>query len=342
MPETAIVILNWNGIDFLKKFLGKVVSYSSGTGISVWVADNGSTDGSLDWIKENQKGVSVIDLTENHGFAGGYNLALEQINADYYVLLNSDIEVTPGWLEPMILVLENNRDTVACQPKIMSWHNREFFEHAGAAGGFIDKYGYPFCRGRILSHVEKDNGQYDNQRDIFWASGACMVVRASAWKEYGGFDSRFFAHMEEIDLCWRFQIGGLKVKFVPESVVYHVGGGSLPYNSPQKTFLNFRNSLFLLYRNLPSKKLKKILFFRMILDGVAALYFLLKGEVKHIGPIWKAHMEFYKMKPALKQELKVSSDSMKEIIYSTNMNKCIVLEFYIKRRKTFNEIKLPY
>lgn len=226
MKKTAIVILNWNGIEYLKMFLGTVVKHSISSDTDIYVADNGSTDGSADWVEENFSEVRLIKLDKNYGFAGGYNRAIDQLDAEYYLLINSDIEVTEGWLPPLLSFMEGNRDAASCQPKILSYNRKSYFEHAGAAGGFIDKYGYPFCRGRILNISEKDEGQYNDQVDLFWSSGACMIMRAETWKRCGGFDADFFAHMEEIDLCWRFNRAGFRSVFIPESTVFHVGGRS--------------------------------------------------------------------------------------------------------------------
>jgi GT2 family glycosyltransferase len=342
MVKTAIVILNWNGISFLKMFLGKVVSLSSGDGRIICVADNGSNDGSAEYISDNFKDIRLIRFEKNHGFAGGYNLALEQIDAQYYVLLNSDIEVTPGWLEPLINYMDLNPDAASCQPKVLSWKERDRFEYAGAAGGFIDWLGYPVCRGRILMNIEKDSGQYDTASDIFWSTGACMAVRAVAWQKCSGFDPDFFAHMEEIDLCWRFHRSGYRVFCTPESVVYHVGGGALPYNSPFKTYLNFRNSLFLLYKNLPDDSLKRIIMIRRILDGIAALFFLVKGQFRSFAEVWKAHIGFYRHLSVLKTK----RENLKKLYGSKNvgmiLNKSIVFEFYIKKHKTFSSLKTNF
>jgi len=338
MVKTAVVILNFNGLKYLEMFLGDVVARTAGRETVIYVADNGSTDGSAEWVSGTFKDVNLIRLTENHGFAEGYNLALARIDAEYYVLLNSDMEVSPGWLSPLIAYLDDNPDTASCQPKILSYLNRDHFEYAGAAGGFIDKYGYPFCRGRILNHTEKDTGQYDKPADIFWSSGACMAVRAEAWKKCGGFDPGFFAHMEEIDLCWRFHKSGYRVSYIPQSSVYHVGGGTLSYQSPFKTFLNFRNNLYLLYKNLPAGKLRRILPARKILDGFAALFFLLKGEFRSAAAVWKAHMEFYRNISVLKEKRK----SVSELTIIENppmiLNKSIVFEFYVKGNKTFTRL----
>lgn len=339
MSETAIVILNWNGIGYLRKFLDKVVRYSGGPETEIYVADNGSTDGSATWIKENHKNVKLIRLDSNHGFAGGYNLALNQIAAEYFIILNSDIEVTENWVEPLITFLKTNSDVASCQPKILSYSQRDHFEYAGAAGGYIDRYGYPFCRGRIFNKTEKDSGQYNDQVDIFWSTGACMAVRAAAWEKCGGFDDSFFAHMEEIDLCWRFHLAGFRVSYVPQSVVYHVGGGALPYDSPFKTYLNFRNSLFLLYKNLENNKLKNILFVRRLLDGLAALMFLISGKFRNFRAVWLAHIDFYKnisqLKVKRKSIIRTDTGKLNDFI----LNKSIIFEFYAKGRKTFDSLK---
>ena len=338
MHKTAIVILNWNGLGFLKKFLGIVIENSEDSETVVYLADNGSTDGSVEWVADNFSEVRLIRLYKNYGFAGGYNLALDQIDAKYYVLLNSDIEVSKHWLNPLVSFMDINQDVASCQPKILSFHNRDHFEHAGAAGCFIDKFGYPFCRGRILNIIEQDTGQYDSQINIFWSSGACMIVRSEAWKKCGGFDADFFAHMEEIDLCWRFHKAGYRVCFLPDSVIYHVGGGTLPYTSTLKTYLNFRNSLFLLYKNLPDNKLSTVLFIRKLLDGLAAIYFLLKGSLSSVRAVWKAHKDYYKSMEKLIEKRK----SVKKLeVNDTNpliLNKSIVFEFYVKGNKTYKSL----
>ena len=339
MVKCAVVILNWNGMEFLKKFLPGVLDCSTGDEINIYVADNGSEDGSAEYVVENFKSVKLIRLDKNNGFAGGYNLALEQIEARYYVLLNSDIEVTHGWLDPLISYMESNPDTASCQPKILSFLQKDKFEYAGAAGGFIDRFGYPLCRGRILYRTEKDEGQYNDQTNIFWSTGACMVVRAEAWKRCGGFDPDFFAHMEEIDLCWRFHKSGYRVVYIPHSVVYHVGGGALPYNSPFKTFLNFRNSLYLLYKNLPDKNLHRRLFIRKVLDGIAVLFFIAKGDFKSCRAVRKAHMEYYRNIERLKEKRRSSVKSESTDFGGLILNKCIVFEFYIRRRRTFSSLK---
>jgi GT2 family glycosyltransferase len=340
MNKTAIVILNWNGLGYLKMFLGTVIKHSINNETFICVADNGSTDGSAEWVADNYKDIKLIRLDKNYGFAGGYNLAINQLDAKYFVLLNSDIEVTEGWLQPLVNFMDNNPDVASCQPKILSYSRKDHFEHAGAAGCFIDKYGYPFCRGQIFNKVEKDSGQYDSQINVFWSSGACMIVQSDAWNKCGGFDTSFFAHMEEIDLCWRFNNAGYRVCYLPVPVVYHIGGGSLPYSSPFKTYLNFRNSLFLLYKNLPDNRLHSVLFIRRVLDGFAAVYFMMKGSLASVKSVWNAHMDFYKSL----SELKLKRESVKKLekdhFPMPVLNKSIVFEFYIKGNKTYNSIQM--
>ena len=338
MSKTAIVILNWNGLGFLKMFLEIVVKNSVNDETLVCVADNGSTDGSPEWVAENFNQVKLILLDKNYGFAGGYNLALSQLDAKYFVLLNSDIEVTEKWLLPLVSLMDNNPDVASCQPKILSYYHRDQFEHAGAAGCFIDKYGYPFCRGRIINKVENDNGQYDSPIDVFWSSGACMIVRSDAWKKCGGFDADFFAHMEEIDLCWRFNKAGYRVCFLPDSVIYHIGGGTLAYSSPFKTYLNFRNSLFLLYKNLPDNKLQHVLLIRRLLDGLAAIYFLFQGSFRSVVAVWKAHIDYYKALDRLRA--KRTEVKKLEVTHFDPLvlNKSIVFKFYVKGDKTYKSL----
>jgi GT2 family glycosyltransferase len=339
MVKTAIVILNWNGLKFLKTFLGIAVKNSASPGIVIYVVDNGSSDGSADWVAEYFPLVLLIKSDKNLGFAGGYNFAMQQIDAQYFILLNTDIEVTEGWTEPLVSFMEKNVGVASCQPKILSWNDRENFEYAGAAGGYIDKYGYPFCRGRLFHSIEKDEGQYDTVKEVFWTSGACMIVRAEAWRRCGGFDSDFFAHMEEIDLCWRFHLAGYRVCFIPESLVYHVGGGALPYDSPFKTYLNFRNNLFLLYKNLPDKKLHYVLFIRKLLDGVAAISFLVYGKPANIKSLWNAHIDYYRSIKSLKRKRESVKRLSVEQSVNLILNKSIVFEFYIKGKRTFSELK---
>ncbi len=338
MDKAAIVILNWNGLEYLKSFLGKVVVYSADHDVSICVADNGSTDGSAEWIAGHFSDVRLITLDRNHGFAGGYNLALKEIKARYYVLLNSDIEVTPGWLDPLIEYMDDNPDVAACQPKILSYYKKDYFEYAGAAGGFIDRYGYTFCRGRIFEYTEEDKGQYESTIDIFWSSGACMMIRPEVWEKCGGFDADFFAHMEEIDLCWRINRSGYRVSYIHNSTVYHVGGGALPYDSPFKTYLNFRNSLFLLYKNLPDSGFRLLLFIRKVLDGLAAVRFLAKGRTGCFRAVLNAHFDYYKSSGILKEKRREIKKLGSAAYGSPLLNKSIVYEFYIKGNKTYNSI----
>ena len=272
-PSIAIVILNYNGRDFLKQFLPSVVS-STYSNKKIIVADNASNDNSVQWLTENYPEIKILINNRNDGFAGGYNWALKQIEADYYVLLNSDVSVSSNWIEPIVELMESDDTIGACQPKILSWNKPDFFEYAGACGGYIDALGYPFSRGRLFDICEKDEGQYNSVQKIFWATGAAMFVRSKVFHELNGFDASFFAHMEEIDLCWRMQLAGYAIYVQPFSVVYHVGGGTLDYLSPKKTYLNFRNNLELIYKNIEGQYLLRSLFMRMVLDGIAAFKFL--------------------------------------------------------------------
>jgi hypothetical protein len=342
MTKTAVVILNWNSIGWLQKFIPSVIRFSYGTNTAVYVVDNGSTDGSAEWILENYRDIRIIRLERNLGFAGGYNIALKQIDATYYVLLNSDVEVTEGWLDPLINYMDQNPDVASCQPKIRSYYKRDHFEYAGAAGGFIDKFGYTFCRGRIFDKIEKDCGQYDNYMDIFWSTGACMIVRSEAWKKCRGLDDDFFAHMEEIDMCWRFQLAGLRVSYVPESLVYHVGGGVLPYGSVYKTYLNFRNNLFMLHKNLPDDKLHKILLVRRILDGLAAIMFIFKGRFGLAKVVWKAHLDYYENLKRLNEKRKFVRDLTTSETGGQLVNISIVFRFYIKGEKIFSKLNIRH
>lgn len=336
--SVAVVILNWNGRDMLAKYLPSVVEFSSLPGVEIVVADNGSTDDSLDYLSEKFPMVRQIILPENYGFAEGYNRALRQIDADYFVLLNSDVEVTANWLSPLYNYLEAHEDVVACQPKIRSIVNPEYFEHAGAAGGFLDKYAYPFCRGRIFSEVEKDEGQYDTVKEVFWATGACLFIRAKDYFDAGGLDGTFFAHMEEIDLCWRLRSRGKQIVCHPESVVYHYGGGTLNVDSPRKTFLNFRNNLLMIYKNQSEKTLFKILFVRFFLDLSAAMMFLVKMDWENFKSVLKAIVEFYciKAKYKAKREENLSLQIEQNVV--ERWNGSIVWAFYAKKVKKFSDL----
>ena len=290
--KTAVVILNWNGKHWLEKFLPNVISNSLDA--TVIVADNNSTDDSVSYLKENFPNIQIIQNNGNYGYAKGYNLSLKQIDAQYFILLNSDIEVTENWISPIISLMDSNNTISACQPKILDYNNKTKFEYAGASGGYIDKFGYPFCRGRIFDDLEEDKGQYNKATEVFWATGACLFVRASHFWEVGGLDNDFFAHQEEIDLCWRFKNKGYKIMAEPKSVVYHVGGGTLQVGSPLKTHLNFRNNLYMMFKNLPLSSLFIIIPIRLVLDGIAAITFLAnKKGVNHLFAVMKAHFAFY-------------------------------------------------
>ncbi|SDL84099.1 hypothetical protein SAMN05421823_108247 [Catalinimonas alkaloidigena] len=292
MPQTAIVILNWNGRHYLQQFLPSVVRHRGDS--RVIVVDNASTDDSVAVLTHTFPEVEILQLPTNAGFAGGYNQALQQIEAEVYVLLNSDVEVTEGWLESPLALLRQHPRAAACQPKIRSFHAPDYFEYAGAAGGYIDRLGYPFCRGRLFNTLEQDTGQYDDDREVFWASGACLFIKADAFHAVGGFDEDFFAHMEEIDLCWRLRNLGYRIYYCGRSTVYHVGGGTLERSNPRKTYLNFRNGLTLLLKNVPASQLPFILFTRMVLDGIAGIKFLLTDSLKDTRAILKAHASFYR------------------------------------------------
>ena len=337
MDKTAIVILNWNGVEMLTRFLPNVLDYSRGEAV-VYVADNASTDNSLEVLKMHFPEVRVIVLEKNWGFAEGYNRALGQIDAEYYVLLNSDVEVSHHWLTPLIEFMDNHADVAACQPKLLSMKNRDAFEYAGACGGFIDRYGYPFCRGRLFDTVESDDGQYDYAAEVLWATGACMVVRASDFKEAGGFDARFFAHSEEIDLCWRMRLMGKKIYCIPDSFVYHIGGGTLPKNNPMKTYLNFRNNLTMLYKNLPDGELRHVMRVRLILDYVAAFQALLSGRVGDFKAIINGRKAFKKWLPEYR-EVRREVQSRRVVRDVTGIYRHSILwQYYAKGHKKYAEI----
>jgi GT2 family glycosyltransferase len=333
LAKVAVVILNWNGRKFLEKFLPSVLANSVEVA-EIIIADNASTDSSIEFLQDNYPQLRIITNRTNGGFARGYNEALAEVEADYYVLLNSDIEVTKNWIEPVIKLMESDSSIAACQPKLRSYHEREKFEYAGAAGGFIDEYGYPFCRGRIFQHIETDNGQYDDAIEIFWATGACMFVKAELYKQFGGFDEDFFAHMEEIDFCWRLKNGGYKIMYCPGSVVYHVGGGTLPKKSSHKTYLNFRNNLSLLYKNLPSHLLLPVFAVRFPLDGIAALKFLIDGGFADFSAVMRAHFYFYRHFFYIRRKRHKITQSMVHGIYKGNL----VKEYYINKIRLFSQL----
>lgn len=327
MKKIAVVILNWNGAKLLEQFLPSVVAYSNEA--TVYVADNASTDASIQVIKEQFPSVKIILNNANYGFAKGYNVALEQVEEDYYALVNSDIEVTENWLAPILSIFDTELEIGIIQPKILDFKNKDYFEYAGAAGGFIDQFGYPFCRGRIFESIEKDNHQYDDESEIFWASGACFFIRKEIYRRLKGFDDDFFAHQEEIDLCWRAFNLGYKVKYTSKSVVYHVGGATLNEGNPRKTFLNFRNSLLMLVKNIPDSQLVGIVFARLVLDGLAGVQFLIKGKFKHCMAILKAHFSFYTL---ISKNYSKRASTQKNNYYHT---KSIVYRYFIKNGRVF-------
>jgi len=334
LAKVAVVILNWNGEKLLKQFLPAVIKNSPDFA-DIYVADNASSDNSVEMVQRDFPTVKIIVLKKNWGFAAGYNRALEQINAEYYVLLNSDVEVTSGWIEPIIELMDKDGNIAACQPKIRSYNKKEEFEYAGAAGGFIDKWCYPFCRGRIFHVFEKDEGQYDQVTEVFWASGAAFFIRAEVYHSTGGLDEDFFAHMEEIDLCWRIKNRGYKIFYHPLSLVYHVGGGTLLMGSPRKTFLNFRNSLMLMTKNLPKRSFLPLLFLRLILDGVAAVSFLPhKNGLKNFWAVFVAHMSYYYYFFRTMRKRKNVPNRKVGRIYK----KSVVFEFFVRKKRKYSEL----
>jgi GT2 family glycosyltransferase len=333
--RVAVVILNWNGKAFLERYLPIVLKYNS-PGVEIVVADNASTDDSVEFLKKNFSNVRIIQNPSNGGFAEGYNTALSQINTEYYVLLNSDVEVTENWVPPVIEMLDMDSTVAAIQPKIKSYTSPSYFEYAGAAGGYIDKFGYPFCRGRIFDAIEKDEGQYNKPSEIFWATGACLFIRSSVFHEMGGFDVDLFSHQEEIDLCWRMKLCGYKILYCPNSEVLHYGGGMLPKSSPFKTYLNFRNNLIILSKNHFKKGLRFKIFFRMVLDGLAAIRFFVMGNVKDAAAIVRAHFHFYgSLQKTLNKRKKVQAMVRQKNI-SCVYRKSIVWKYFIERKTTFS------
>lgn len=336
--KVAVVILNWNGAKLMEEFLPSVMDYSPAELAEVIVADNGSTDASVDMLKEKFPAVRIIQLDKNYGFAEGYNQALKQIDNEYTVLLNSDVEVTPGWLDAPLAAMEADSTIVAAQPKIRAQRNKDYFEYAGAAGGYMDIYGYPYCRGRLLHVVEKDEGQYDTPADILWATGACLFIRTTIYKEVGGLDAGFFAHQEEIDMCWRLRSRGYRLVCTPQSVVYHVGGATLQVESPRKTFLNFRNNLLMLYKNLPEKDLKPVMRARFWLDYIAATKFLLCGHVQNAKAVYEARKAFFDMKSEYAEKrrenlAKTTLGTIPELMRSS-----LILAFYLNGKKKYSDI----
>ena len=337
MKQTAVVILNYNGAGMLRRFLPSVIKYSPEA--SIYVADNGSSDESCDVVRNEFPAVKLMVLDHNYGFAEGYNRALAQVDEEYAVLLNSDVEVTRGWLSPMTQFLDSNPEVAACQPKLLSFKQKDFFEYAGAAGGFIDKWGYTFCRGRIFNTVERDSGQYEDTTDVFWATGAALMIRNEVYKNNGGLDGRFFAHMEEIDLCWRLRSRGYRIACVPQSHVYHVGGATLKKENPQKTYLNFRNNLLMIYKNAPDCQLKKIMLFRKVFDNVAALKFLASGDYAAFKAVRKARRDFKAMRSGYD---KARAENMKLAVTTRIpevLKSSILYKYYLGFKHTYSSLK---
>ncbi len=339
MPDTAVVILNWNGASLLDQFLPFLIRHTDPAVADLFVADNASSDYSVPFIqKQYPDEIKLIELDQNYGFAEGYNRALNGLDYKYYVLLNSDVEVSQGWLEPLIACLEKDEEVAAVMPKIRSWHKRSHFEHAGAAGGFLDKYGYPFCRGRIFNMVEEDTGQYDDPAEIFWASGACLLIRSGLYHISGGLDAFFFAHMEEIDLCWRLQNMGYRIRYCGSSAVYHMGGATLPKKDYRKTYLNFRNNFILLFKNLPSRDLLRVITARIFLDLLSAVFFLLKFEFSECYAVVRAQLSVLLRAGSIKKKRRETRRLITGYRTGLLYPRSIVYRFFIKRIRTYNEL----
>lgn len=331
--RTAVVILNWNGRAMLERFMPSVVE---STAADVVVADNGSTDDSVAFLQQHYPGVRLVLMDRNYGFAEGYNRAMAEVGGyEYYVLLNSDVECTAGWVEALEGMMDDEPDVAVCQPKLLMYDRKDTFEYAGGAGGFIDSYGYPFCRGRLFSSLEQDRGQYDDACDVFWATGAAMMVRAEVWRRLGGLDGDFFAHMEEIDFCWRVHNAGYRVRYCPAAVLYHVGGGTLPKSNPFKTQLNFRNNLSMLYKNLPDGRRRWVIAMRMWLDRVAALKFLIEGHRGEYEAVRKAHREYRAWKPQLKAKRAAIAPKAVPCVYRGPL----LIDYYLCGRRRFSDLR---
>ncbi|RZA00340.1 MAG: glycosyltransferase family 2 protein [Sphingobacteriaceae bacterium] len=338
IPKVAVVILNWNGLAHLQQFLPSVLS-STYQNLDIVLGDNGSTDGSVAFVQSRYPTIRIIENKQNYGFTGGYNRVLQQVEADYYILLNSDVEVTPGWIEPVISLMESDDKIAAAAPKIRSYTQKQYFEHAGAAGGFIDSFGYPFCRGRMFYEVEEDMGQYNESGEVFWASGAALFIKKKYWDESGGFDERFFAHMEEIDLCWRLKNMGYKVMYCAQSTVYHLGGGTLNAENPLKTYLNFRNNLLLLKKNLPFGRATLVIGTRFWLDFIALGRFLTEGKRKDAWAVSKAHQNFARHLFVSPKVRKSESPEGNLSSTLTGMYKgCIVFDFFVKKKRKYSDL----
>lgn len=337
MIKTAIVILNWNGSEMLRKYLPSVIA-ACPSDAQVVVADNGSTDDSCTIVADEFPSVRLIKLPKNYGFAEGYNQALAQVQAQYFVLLNSDVRVETDWLQPLTDFMDEHPEVAACQPKLLAERQPDHFEYAGACGGYIDRFGYPFCRGRIMTSVERDKGQYQTPAPIFWASGAALMIRKEDWENVGGLDGSFFAHMEEVDLCWRLRARGRLIYCVPESQVYHVGGGTLAQGNPRKTYLNFRNNLLLLYKNLPDNELRSALRVRKVLDYVAALKFLLSGSWGEAKAVYRARRDFYRIRDDYQEQRQTNLEATTTHPIPEMYPKSLLAAYYLKGRKTFDKL----
>lgn len=338
MKEVAVVILNWNGKALLEQFLPSVITHTPTDKADIVVADNGSTDDSVEMLKARFPQVQLLVLDKNYGFAEGYNRALQYINNPYTVLLNSDVEVSPGWLHTPLKAMNEQPDIAAVQPKILAQRNKGYFEYAGACGGFMDRYGYPYCRGRLLHVIEKDNGQYDSRVDVLWATGACLFIRTAIYKQEGGLDGRFFAHQEEIDLCWRLRSRGYRLICTPDSVVFHVGGATLNVESPHKTYLNFRNNLLMVYKNSSEADIKRVMRARFFLDYLAALKFALTGHLKNAKAIYKARQDFFRMKPEYVSVRKENLQKTVVTVIPELSRKSLIVTFYLKGVRRFSDM----
>jgi GT2 family glycosyltransferase len=339
MKNTSVVILNWNGRKLLEKFLPSLLKNTPDETADIIVVDNGSTDASLPYLEKSYPSIRLIRLDKNYGFAEGYNKALTQLKCEYVVLLNSDVEVSENWLTTAINYLENHPEVTALQPKILSYNDKSVFEYAGACGGFLDFYGYPFCRGRIFNTIETDSGQYNQETEVLWAGGACLFIRLKDYLEAGGLDAHFFAHQEEIDLCWRLRARGKKIVCLPQSTVYHVGGATLKMEDPHKTFLNFRNNLLMIYKNMPEKQYKKVIIYRFFTDYLAAFHFLLKGYPANATAVIKARRDFAKQKKNYRIIRRENMDKSK-IDFPTGIFKISLLwEYYVKGKRKYDSLR---
>lgn len=338
MKKVAVVILNWNGKALLEQFLPSVIAHTPSDKADIVVADNGSTDDSVEMLRVRFPQVRLLLLDKNYGFAEGYNRALRDIDTPYSVLLNSDVEVSPGWLDAPLKALDEQPDIAAAQPKILAQRNKSYFEYAGACGGFMDRYGYPYCRGRLLHVIEKDNGQYDTPVDVLWATGACLFIRTAIYKQEGGLDGRFFAHQEEIDLCWRLRSRGYRLVCTPQSVVYHVGGATLNVESPHKTYLNFRNNLLMVYKNSSEADIKRVMRARFFLDYLAALKFVLTGHLQNAKAIYKARQDFYHMKAEYASVRKENLEKTVVASIPELSHRSLIFTFYVKGIRRFSDM----